>query len=117
MAGVVSLIMVCMRRAAFLVLAALGLPACHGRDNEIFIANGGAGTAIVEIFEDCDCGDHDVGIVELAPGGSIKIDFHSATEVTVIIRRQSDGTLLFLDDFDEDDFDDEHGKIEIYVVP
>jgi hypothetical protein len=108
-----------MRKAA-LPLLLLALAGCHEED-ELTIFNTGTEPVFVDIA--WDEGDYDWydhhhhRFIELPAGAIYNDDFGSVREMDVIITRKSDGLLLFADDFDSEDFADDHGDIEIAVNP
>jgi hypothetical protein len=96
--------------------AALALFGCHD-EPEILVHNQGSQPAIVEIVSDDFTWrkrQHD--LVELPPGAIYKNDY-AGDEVEVVIWRKGDGLILFASVFDREDFADEHGTIEIVVIP
>jgi hypothetical protein len=107
------------RRAA--ALALLALAGCHDED-ELTIHNTGGEPVLVEIdWETSDSEwywtrDHD-RFVEIPAGGVYHDDFGFVREMDVVIVRKSDGLLLFAGDFDAEDFEEDHGDIEITVNP
>ena len=109
-------------RLAGLAAAVLLLPACHDED-ELQITNLGASTVLVDVsWEEhadwCGCGwDDGHRLYEVPPGATITRDFGHVHDMDVLITRQSDGLVLFYEDFDAEDFDDDHGKIEVAVNP
>jgi hypothetical protein len=98
---------------AFAALAALS--GCHD-EPEVLVHNQGTQPVIVEIIADDWDGGHDHDVFELPAGGLFKDDY-PADEVEVIISRKSDGLILFASVFDGEDFEDDHGTIEIVVTP
>lgn len=111
-----------MLRLAGLAAAVLLLPACHDED-ELQVTNLGASPVLVDVAVDehdpwCECGgDHDHHLFEVPPGATVVVDLGHVDEADVLITRRSDGLVLFYDEFDGDDFEDDHGKIEIAVSP
>jgi hypothetical protein len=109
-----------MRRAA-LAVALLALAGCHDED-ELTVVNAGAEPVLVDVsWED---GGSDWSwrrdrhrFIELAPGAIYHDDFGSVQDLEVVILRKSDGLILFAEDFDAEDFDDDHGHVEITVTP
>ena len=108
-----------MRRAA---LALLALAGCHDED-ELTIVNVGDETVLVELsWHDGGGyywydGDHHHDFIELPPGGIYHDDVGYVDELDVVIFRKSDGLILLADDFDAEDFDDDHGHVELTVDP
>ncbi|HYE99111.1 MAG TPA: hypothetical protein VEJ18_09390, partial [Planctomycetota bacterium] len=51
------------------------------------------------------------------PGETLVRRFGHVHDIDVLITRPSGGLVLFYDEFDADDFSDDHGKIEIAVSP
>jgi len=111
-----------MLRPAGLLAALLLLPACHGED-ELQVTNLGGSAVLVDVAVDehdpwCECGrDHDHHLFEVPPGATVVVEVGHVDEMDVLITRQSDGLILFYDEYDADDFDDDDGKIEIAVSP
>ena len=106
-----------MRRAGAAALFALALAGCHDED-EISVINAGTEAVIVDLeYWDGWYGRERHRVVEL-PGGAIyNKELGEPDEVDVLIYRKSDGLILFAADYDADDFDDDHGHVEITVNP
>lgn len=104
-----------MRAAALLALALAG---CRDED-ELTVINAGAEPALIEIEWD-EGGTwtrrHD-RFVELPAGGLYHKELGRVYDLEVVIRRKSDGLLLFAADYDAEDLDDDHGHVEITVEP
>jgi len=105
-----------MTRTLAALAAVLAISGCH-KDPEVLVQNSGSQPALVEVIADDDYyGDHEHDLFELPPGAIFKNDYRGR-EVEVIISRKSDGLLLFAAVFDAEDFEDDHGTIEIVVTP
>jgi hypothetical protein len=109
-----------MRRAAA-ALALLALAACHD-ENELTVVNAGAEPVLVDISWEESDGEwvrrrdrH--RFVEVPAGGIYNDDFGRVGDMDVVIYRKSDGLILFAEDYDAEDFDDDHGDVEIIVSP
>jgi len=98
-------------------LSLLALAGCRDRDNELVIDNFGADTAVVHVDFDGWWGDDDDDLFEVPPGERRVADYDSVRELDVFIWRKSDRLPLFSASFDQEDFDDDHGDIEIVVAP
>lgn len=112
-----------MARLLALGLAAAVLPACG--ENKIWVQNEGGSDARVDVYWTTDHEDPFLGIrwTEdhddswlVSPGQSAGKSYPSSV-LEVRIVRASDGLTLFEDDFEYEDFRDEHSRIEITVVP
>lgn len=109
-----------MRSAAAILL--LALAGCHDED-ELTVINTGSESVLVDVdwTHGGDYGwydhDHHHRLVEVPPGGIFNDEFGFVEDMDVIIYRKSDGLILFAADFDAEDFDDDHGDIEISVTP
>lgn len=107
-----------MRRAAAVALAALALAGCHDED-ELSVFNTGSEAVIIDLeyWDGGWYGDDHHRLVELPAGGVYTKDLGYAAEMDIVIFRKSDGLILFAGDFDAEDFDDDHGHVEIFVNP
>lgn len=108
-----------MRRAA--VLALLALAGCHD-EHELTVLNAGDEAVLIDIsWEEGDAGWYGRRdrhrFVELPPGAIYHDDFGFVQDMDVLIFRKSDGLILFAEDYDGEDFDDDHGHVEITVIP
>ena len=106
-----------MRRVA--VVALLALAGCHDED-ELTVINAGSEAVLVDISWDESEGywrrDHH-RFVEVPAGAIYNDHFGFVQEMDVVITRKSDGLILFAEDYDAEDFDDDHGDVEITVTP
>lgn len=107
-----------MLRALAVAFAALAIAGCHDED-EITVFNQGSEPVIVDLeyWEGGWYGDDEHRVVELPPGAVYTKDVGAAYEVDILIYRKSDGLILFAADYDADDFEDDHGHVEIFVNP
>jgi hypothetical protein len=107
-----------MLRALAVAFAALALAGCHDED-EITVFNQGSETVIVDLeYWDGDWWEDDHHrVVELPAGAVYTKDVGRAYEVDILIYRKSDGLILFAADYDGEDFEDDHGHVEIVVNP
>jgi hypothetical protein len=100
----------------FAAAAVLALCGCHD-EPEILVHNQGGQPALVEIIsDDFTWHDREHDLIELAPGAIYTNDY-PGDEVEVLIWRKSDGLILFAAVYDREDFEDDHGTIEIVVTP
>ncbi len=102
--------------AALLLLA---LSACHDED-EISVVNAGGQAVLVDL--EWDHGDgwgegRRHRLVEVPAGGIFHDEVGRVRDLEILIYRKSDGAILFAEDYDGDDFDDDHGHVEITVTP
>jgi hypothetical protein len=101
----------------FAALLALACLAGCDDDNDLLVTNGGTQPVIVEISTDNSWSSgHEHDIFEL-PAGSVFREDYNSDDVDVFIYRKSDGLILFASHYDRDDFEDDHGTIEITVIP
>jgi hypothetical protein len=105
-----------MLRFLLLLAAAALLPACGSRDS-LYIQNIGTDTVIVSVSLDEPYDGHDHDVFEVPAGTAAKKRYENGVDLEVLIYRKSDGLILFADDFDREDFEDEHSTIEITVSP
>jgi hypothetical protein len=108
-----------MRRAA--AFALLALAACHDED-ELTVVNVGSEAVLVDISWEESNGEwyrrrdrH--RFVEVPAGGIYNDEFGVVGDMDVVVYRKSDGLILFAEDYDADDFQDDHGHVEITVSP
>ncbi len=104
-----------LKRSAALA-ALLALAGCDDRDHDLLITNTGTQPVIVEVASDDSWNRNDHDIFEVPAGATFREDYDSGN-VEVFIFRKSDGLILFAADFDREDFEDDHGTIEITVTP
>jgi hypothetical protein len=107
-------------RAAALA-ALLALAGCHDED-ELTVVNAGSEAVLLDLsWDEGDAYEwydgHHHRLVELPPGAIYHDDLGTVGELDVVIVRKSDGLILFADEFDAEDFDDDHGHVEITVTP
>lgn len=106
------------RAAALFCLAFAG---CHDED-EISVVNAGGQAVLVAIEWDSGGGDgwndgRRRRFLEVPAGGIYQDEFGHVSILEILITRKSDGAVLLAEEFDADDFDDDHGHIEIFVTP
>ncbi len=102
-----------MRRAFFLLALVAG---CGDEDNDLVVTNVGGESVLVLVDFEGDWDDDEDQFV--VPAGAILVrPYDTVHDLDVVIFRQSDRFLLFADSYDQEDFDDEHGDIEIVVAP
>jgi hypothetical protein len=106
-----------MARIAALSLAALALCGCGDEDNDLVIDNAGGDTAVVHVDFKGAWGGEDDDFFEVPPGERRVVRYDAVGELEVFIRRKGDGLPLFSASYDQEDFDDDHGDIEILVAP
>ena len=100
-----------------LALAALALCGCGDEDNDLVIDNFGAATAVVHVEFRGAWGGDDDDFFEVPPGERRVARYDELGEIEVFIYRKSDRLPLFSASYDQGDFDDDHGDIEIIVAP
>jgi hypothetical protein len=107
-----------MSRAWAVAFAALALAGCHDED-EVTVVNTGSEAVIIDLeYEDGDWyGDDRHKLVELPAGAIYNKELGSVYEMDILIYRKSDGLILFAADYDAEDFEDDHGHVEIFVEP
>lgn len=105
-----------MRPALLLLL--LAASGCRDED-EISILNTGAEPVLAEIeWRQGDWGsERRRRFVEIPAGAVYSRELGWVDELDVLIRRKSDGLILFAEDYDAEDLDDDHGHVEIAVTP
>lgn len=104
-----------MRRA--IAFALLALASCMDEEYEILIDNVGNEDVQVFVEADADWGGDDDDFFVIPPGGRRVVSYDSPNEVEIRIWRKSDRLTLFAASFDREDFEDDHGTIEIAVSP
>jgi hypothetical protein len=109
-----------MSRTLAAALALVALAGCHSED-ELTIINAGAEPVLADLEwrrdSTWDWNDRRHRLVEIPAGGIYSDDVGQVAKLNVLIFRKSDGLVLLSDDFEADDFDDDHGHIEITVTP
>jgi len=108
-----------MRRTLAVLFAFAVLPACHDRDhNSLLVHNQGTSTVVVDLTYKVYLDGNSRHSSSLVSAGTIfEDDLPIVRELHVVITRVSGGAILFKDDFNHDDFRDDHGRIEIVVFP
>lgn len=106
-----------MRVQTALALASIALGGCRDEDNDLVIDNVGSGTAVVHVDFRGTWGDDDDDFFEVPPGERRVARYDAVGELEVFIWRKSDRLPLFSASYDQEDFDDDHGDIEILVAP
>lgn len=100
----------------------LALAGCHS-DDAITVINTGAEPVLVKLewrggrSWDWTWSEDDDRHFEVPAGGIVTEKVGRPEEVDVLILRKSDGLVLLADDFEQDDFESDHGHIEITVAP
>lgn len=106
-----------------LLLAAAGsLPGCHEWQDRLRVTNLGVEEVLVELdwweYDSCGCGAHQHLASYSLPAGESALTRHGwVQDLTVLVTRVSDGSLVFSGSFDEFDFSGNHGSLEIDVFP
>jgi hypothetical protein len=106
-----------MLRGAAALLATLALAGCIDDDAELVIDNVGSEPVLVHVEADAAWGHDEDDHFQVPAGERRVVSYDSPDEVEVRIRRASDGLTLFAASFDREDFEDDHGDIEIVVAP
>ena len=102
------------------LLVLLSISGCDRTPNELFINNVGTSTAVVSVDYHKTDGSRPRHVHQdftVDAGRFIVGEYHRLDSMDVVITRQSDGVLLFQASYDQKDFDDEHGRIDILVNP
>lgn len=110
-----------MRKIAPLLLIS-ALAGCRDRDiNELLIHNLGSVTVVVDVIYEKDrlwkSSSDRRDIFEVPPNSLAERDYPRLEEMDIVITRKFDGALLFVGEFDQEDFSDEHGELDIFIYP
>jgi hypothetical protein len=114
-----------MRRALVLGLAAAAaasLSGCHEWQDRLRIRNLGDEEVLVELdwfeYSPCGCFSTARSTSYTLPAGEARLTRHGWVEdLTVLVTRTSDSSVVFSGSFDEFDFSADHGSIELDVFP
>ena len=99
------------------VILAATQAACHS-EYELYVQNAGNESIVVTVeIQKGGYGSRDDDDVFIVSANSAILEEYRSPNLDVLITRNSDGLILFADDFDKKDFKDDHGKIEITVQP
>jgi hypothetical protein len=107
---------------ALLAAAALSVSGCHEWQDRLRVTNLGAEEVLVELdwweYDSCGCHVHRHLTSYTLPAGDSALTRHGwVQDLTVLVTRVSDGSLVFSGSFDGSDFSADHGSIEIDVFP
>ena len=102
-----------------ILLALLALAGCDRTPNELLVDNQGTQTAVVSVDYHATDGRHRHvhQQFEVPPGQIVVGEYHRIDSMDVLITRLSDGLVLLQTSYDQRDFDDDHGRIELAVTP
>jgi len=110
-----------MKRSAPALLLALALSGCIDHDHELVVENAGAEAVILDVEKEFNPWSlrHDDHDRRRIPAFSAWVGAYTTQldRIKVLVRRESDGAVLYSGVFSTEDFDDAKGHILVSVYP